>query len=358
MLRNIVRILTALVFILSGFVKAVDPVGFSFKLEEYFSPSVFNLPFLAEIALPLAVIIVLIELVLGFALLIGYRVKTTLALLIALCVFFAFLTFYSAYFQVVTDCGCFGDALKLTPWQSFWKDIVLLVLLIVLYLAYRNKETTKENSRNKLLVLSGVVLVTLFLSYKGIWSEPLIDFRDYKVGTDLNKEKERLQKEPSQYRTVYHLKNSRTGEEKVIPQEEYLLDQSLWMEGSPWVINQDATTQELVKQGYESEVAKLRIEDKNGVDLTPEILSAEHVVLLFSYAPSSLTNEEKLSAVEKVKGHPLVYAVSTDLEAFKGLNNTKMDATAIKTIARSNPFVLVLNQGKIVQKKPITEFQP
>ena len=126
MFKHFLRILIALIFIASGFVKAVDVVGFSFKMEEYFSPSVFNFPFLEKHALILAIIVVVLELVFGFLLLIKVRLKSTLSFLIALCVFFAFLTFYSAYFNVVTDCGCFGDALKFTPWQSFWKDIVLL----------------------------------------------------------------------------------------------------------------------------------------------------------------------------------------------------------------------------------------
>ena len=133
MFKNILRILIALIFIGSGFVKAVDTVGFSFKLEEYFSPAVFNIAFLEKQALIIAVVVVVFELVFGFLLLIKSQLKFTLTMLIALCVFFAFLTFYSAYFNVVTDCGCFGDALKMEPWQSFWKDIVLLIGLVLLY---------------------------------------------------------------------------------------------------------------------------------------------------------------------------------------------------------------------------------
>ena len=138
MIKNILRIIVALVFLASGFVKAVDVVGFSFKLEEYFSPSVFNIPFLEKQALIMAVIVVAFELIFGFFLLLKSQLKFTLTVLIALCVFFAFLTFYSAYFNVVTDCGCFGDALKMEPWQSFWKDIILLAALIILYFLSRN----------------------------------------------------------------------------------------------------------------------------------------------------------------------------------------------------------------------------
>ena len=115
-MKRILRYIIAIIFIISGFVKAVDVKGFSFKLEEYFSPDVFNLLFFEKYTLEIAVFVVALELILGLMLLMKAKLKTTLISLIALCVFFAFLTFYSAYFNKVTDCGCFGDAIKFTPW--------------------------------------------------------------------------------------------------------------------------------------------------------------------------------------------------------------------------------------------------
>ena len=120
------RVFVGVLFIISGLIKLNDPVGFSFKLEEYFSPSVLDLNFLMPYALLLAVVLVILEVLLGVFLLIGYLKKITIFSLLAMILFFTFLTFYSAYFNKVTDCGCFGDALKLTPWQSFNKDVVLL----------------------------------------------------------------------------------------------------------------------------------------------------------------------------------------------------------------------------------------
>ena len=139
MIKNLLRFVIAVIFILSGFVKAVDLVGFSFKMEEYFSPSVFNMPFLEKFALIFSVIVVVLELLLGVMLLLKFKLKFTISALIALCVFFGFLTFYSAYYNVVTDCGCFGDAIKFTPWQSFIKDIVLLAGLIILFVLYKKE---------------------------------------------------------------------------------------------------------------------------------------------------------------------------------------------------------------------------
>ncbi|MHA6727304.1 BT_3928 family protein [Chryseobacterium sp. A301] len=355
-LKSFLRILIALIFLVSGFVKAVDPVGFSFKLEEYFSPAVFNLPFFESYALVLSILVVALELLLGLALLIGLRLRQTLLILIALCVFFAFLTFYSAYFNVVTDCGCFGDALKLEPWQSFWKDIILLAGLLVLWKGYSTQHSTKGSEKWKWIAMGAGLLCTVFIVCIGIKSEPLIDFRDYKVGTDLKAEKRKLTESPAQYQTVYALKNTKTGEEKEVSQDAYIADAAYWSEGSVWEIQKDATRQELVKKGYESEVLKFRIENKKGEDITPSILEAEHVVLLFSYAPQDLSPQTLKKAQDLVRGHPLVYGVSTSLQTFSDLENTTMDPTAMKTIARSNPFVLVLHKGKIVVKKPIDEY--
>ena len=108
-----------------------DPVGFSFKLEEYFSESVLNIPFLEPLALPLAILLVIVEVLLGADLLMGIKRRWTMVLLSGMIGFFTFLTFWSAYFNQVTDCGCFGDAIPLTPWESFYKDVLsaLIVLL-------------------------------------------------------------------------------------------------------------------------------------------------------------------------------------------------------------------------------------
>jgi len=358
-MKHILRIAVALIFIASGFVKAVDVVGFCFKLEEYFSPSVFNMPFFESQALPIAIFVVALELILGFMLLLRIRLKFTLTALIAVCVFFGFLTFYSAYFNKVTDCGCFGDAITFTPWESFVKDLILLFGLLLLWFMYRNQfQLLQPKKQTKYIALSVFVLAMGLITLHGILHEPLIDFRDYKIGTDLNTEKANIEKNPSEYKTFYSLKNGNTGETVELNQDLYVADKKYWEEGSPWKIEEEKTTSKIVKQGYKSEISKFKPESVDGMDLTPEILKANKAILIFSYKPMEADKNiiTKAEAKANAKKDALILGISTNPTTFKTIKNAVMDGTAIKTIARSNPFVLILQNGKIVDKIPANDY--
>ena len=128
------RLIVGILFIFSGLIKANDTIGFSYKLEEYFSADVLNLEFLIPLALVMAAVICVFEVVAGIMVLIGSRPKITNWSLMLMIIFFTFLTFYSAYFNKVTDCGCFGDAIKLTPWGSFIKDVILIFFISILFI--------------------------------------------------------------------------------------------------------------------------------------------------------------------------------------------------------------------------------
>ena len=358
-MKQILRIAVALIFIASGFVKAVDVVGFSFKLEEYFSPSVFNMPIFESQALLIAILVVALELILGFMLLLKIRLKFTLIALIALCVFFGFLTFYSAYFNKVTDCGCFGDAITFTPWESFVKDLILLLGLLFLWLMYRMQfRLLQAKNKMRFVALSVFVLLMGLITLHGILHEPLIDFRDYKVGTDLNAEKAKIEKNPSEYKTFYSLKNDKSGEIVELNQDEYVADKKYWAEDSPWKIEEAKTTSKIVKQGYKSEISKFKPESVDGLDLTAEILNARRAILIFSYKPQDADQEiiAKAEAKASAQSNALVLGISTNPTTFKTIENAVMDGTAIKTIARSNPFVLKLQNGKIVDKIPAKDY--
>lgn len=354
MLKALLRIVIALIFIASGFVKAVDPVGFSFKLEEYFSAGVFNLPFLEPFALGISIIVVALELLLGVALLVNFKTKKVLSVLIALCIFFAFLTFYSAYFNKVTDCGCFGDAIKFTPWQSFIKDIILLVGLLILWVLYKKDSSLQKTNTSQKLALLASILLTGFILIFGIIREPIIDFRDYKIGTNLKTEQQNIAKDPSIYKVFYTAKNEKTGEEKSIDQDEYVNNKVYWEEGSPWKLITEKTESKLVKEGYKSEITKFKLDGQDGTDWTQKIIDAPKAIVIFSYQPGFADKAilQKAQAKAKKAGNTLVLGVAPNLGVYNGIPAATMDGTAIKTIARSNPSVLILENGTIVDKVP------
>ncbi|HUH34094.1 MAG TPA: MauE/DoxX family redox-associated membrane protein, partial [Daejeonella sp.] len=132
LLINFSRLFTGVLFIFSGLIKANDPLGFGYKLQEYFE--VFHTSFLHDYATAIGILLCTLEIILGAMLLLGFFTRKVALGLLLLIIFFTFLTFYSAFFEVVTSCGCFGDAIPLTPWQSFSKDLVLLFFIVIIYL--------------------------------------------------------------------------------------------------------------------------------------------------------------------------------------------------------------------------------
>ena len=189
------RIAVAGLFIFSGLIKMNDPVGMAIKLEEYFEVFASDIGSIFEIFVPfalvIAVFIVVMEVVLGVALLLNYRMVQTTKLLLGLITFFTILTFYSAAFNKVTDCGCFGDAIKLTPWQSFYKDIGLLFMSGIIWI---NGSMYDPYIRQPFLnIVMGLVFIgSVYTSIHAINHLPFIDFRTYKIGASIP-----VQMEPS-----------------------------------------------------------------------------------------------------------------------------------------------------------------
>lgn len=178
----IIRLLVGGLFIYSGFIKANDYTGFAYKLEEYFT--VFGTEFFVPLAFPLAWFISVFEIALGVALIVGYRFQLVLWLTTLMMIFFTFLTGYSHVTGAVTDCGCFGDALKIEPWESFTKDIILTFMLIPLWLVRKSIRPIPNDRVAGGLTLASFLLFGIFAYYCRIHL-PMIDYRAYKVGVDM-----------------------------------------------------------------------------------------------------------------------------------------------------------------------------
>lgn len=345
------RILVGILFIISGLIKLNDPVGFSFKLEEYFSQGVLDLPFFEPYALAISIAVVIFEVLFGVILLLGFRVKFTVWSLLIMIIGFTFLTFYSAYFNKVTDCGCFGDAIKLTPWESFSKDIVLLILIVILFVGRKFITPVFRPNTIRVITLVSVVFCVIY-GYYVLNHLPVVDFRPYKIGANIEDGMTVPDDAPKPIYD-YAWRFEIDGEEKVIvTQGDY-----------PSVDGEfiDVETTE-VQKGYEPPVHDFTIE-QNGEDFAASFFQESKLVMVIAYDLAK-TNEEVYSEVKKVtdaalkKGFKVIgMSASNEQQTSKLVKDHKLnfefyftDETTLKTIVRSNPGVLRLENGTIQQK--------
>ena len=351
LLTHISRLFVGVLFIFSGLIKLNDPIGFSFKLEEYFSVTVLNIPFLEPYALAFAVFVVVYEVLLGVFLLIGYKPKFTLWNLLAMIVFFTFLTFYSAYFNKVTDCGCFGDAIKFTPWESFTKDIVLLVFIIILFLGA--KYIKPIFNKLGLTVVSLLSFIFCFgLVYHVLMHLPVKDFRPYKIGDNIQQNMIIPDDAPAAI-IEYNWKFNVNGAEKIITTNGSYPS----VEGE--YIGVDT---EIIKEGYEAPIHDFSME-REGEDFTEYLLNEDRLIVFISYNLARAEKEglQKLKATANQaiqKGYKVIGLTASGPEEQEQISKNYglnfdfyfCDETALKTIIRSNPGILELNKGTVMQK--------
>ena len=307
-LVQISRILVGALFIFSGFVKLVDPIGSEYKFQEYFSESVLNIEFLIPYALPFAIVLIVAEILLGVMILIGYKPKFTVWSLLIITLIFLFLTWYSAFYNKVTDCGCFGDAIKLTPWETFYKNVILIVLIILLLIKVAHIKPIFKGTTPKLITFLSLAAF-LFIVQHVLTHLPIIDFRAYAIGKNLQ--------EGMEY----------PADGSIPPVHDFMLE--------------DAQQ-----------------------DLTPVLLEKEKVMLVIIYNLDK-SDEKGFPAIKEVsekaieKGYT-VYGVSAsfsdDLIIAKEKYNLPFeflfcDETTLKTMIRANPGVMILDKGTVMQKK-------
>ncbi len=348
-LALISRLLVGVLFIISGLIKANDAIGFSYKLQEYFD--VFGMPFMKPAALFLAMFICIFEVVCGITTLSGTWPKLTSWSLLLMIVFFTFLTFYSAWFNKVTDCGCFGDALKLTPWQSFTKDVVLLVFIIPIFL-YRNKTVSFLSAKgDRVLLLLSTLLVTWFTlhCYNHL---PMKDFRPYAIGKNIN-EGMKLPPGAVTDSTVMIFIYEKGGKKFEFTTAE--------------IANLDSTYKfvdridKLVRRGDKPPIHDFSIYNDEG-DITQDVLNHEGYYFLLVCYDINKTEADVMSKVvafaaecEKNK-IPFIALSASDpslVEKFRHEHQAAFpfymtDETTLKTMIRSNPGLMLLRKGTVV----------
>lgn len=303
----ICRILVGVTFVFSGFVKLVDPLGSAYKFQEYFGADVLNLEFLIPYALPFSILLIIAEFMLGLMLLVGYLPKFTVWSLTGMILVFLFLTWYSAYYDKVTDCGCFGDAVKLSTWGTFYKNVVLTVLIALLLWKWQLITPIKSFALAQWTSFAGFVFC-LYITYYVLMHLPIIDFRPYAIGKNL-------------------------------PQ------------GMEYVGDEDPPIHDFF------------LETVDGQDYTFKTLEEEKVMWVVAYN-LDISDEQGFVQVKLItdkaieKGYQVYFLSSSmeeDFEAIKAKFNLNMellfgDSTTLKTIIRANPGIVTLERGTVTGK--------
>ncbi|MCW5908995.1 MAG: DoxX family membrane protein [Chitinophagales bacterium] len=410
-------------FIFSGFVKAVDPLGTGYKMHEYFEAFAAEglRPFwewIGQFSTFFAIVMIALELFIGFMLLIGWKPRFTVTIIWWLTLFFTFLTGYTYlsgygitklfillsagaltlfavaalphkqsrrynitflslgvlivlfllvkftgwFFTIeftetkmkVTDCGCFGDFIKLKPWETFYKDVVLDVMILMLVLSVKHvRPVFTDTARTGIAFVTGIASL-VFCLYNVYMNEPMIDFRPYKVGNDVVEL--RKEKVPAKIEMLFVYKNKNTGEVK-----EYGMNDlaGLNYDELEFVERKD----KVLDPGIPAKITNLRIENDEGADITDDLLSDENysmMVVSYNLKKSNKSAFKQLNEIAKAceKAGVNFYAVTTNdgkVEAFRHEHQTAYpfyhaDETPLKTIIRSNPGLVLFKKGVVVNK--------
>ena len=308
---NIARLILAVAFILSGFVKAVDPLGTQYKIQDYLVAMGLGRLIPDFITLSASVLLSTIEFILGICLLFAIRRRMVSKIVLVLMTAMTLLTLWLALTDPISDCGCFGDALVLTNWQTFWKNIVLLTAAVIVW-RYPLLMPRLIGEANQWIVMNySGVFILLVIAGRSLYTLPQFDFRPYHVGTNLRQGWQRMME----------------GEDS--PYAEFFM--------------------ELTDEGE---------------DITEDVLNHEGYTFLLVSPHLEQADDSQLDALNQIyeysldNGYPF-YCLTASTE--KGINHWRnitgaeypfcnTDDITLKTIIRSNPGLLLLKNGVIIRK--------
>ncbi len=425
-LLNFCQYFLGLLFIFSGFVKAIDPLGTSYKMHEYFESFARDgmaamWDGIAHFSVSISIIMIVAEIVLGFAIILGCRMRWAAVGLLAINLFFLYLTGYSylsgycltkqailvpavllailflaafvqdhkkrykglilislialLYFiyckmggacakcafdktkMKVTDCGCFGDFMKLKPWETFYKDIFLTIMSLYVVAFSHKLNNVLAGKRACLLTGISLVVATLFCLYSTYWGEPVVDFRHYAVENDINEKMKEIRPRKADFIFVY--KNSTTGEQKEFGMNNLPTD-------AAWTFVDRKET--VIDEGEPAPINNLRFEDLEHNDVTYSILNEDaesYWVVCYDVSKTNMKAfDEKVIPFAKEmrkKGVNVYCMVGTstpefDKKAGEYMDIVRADRTPLKTMIRSNPGILKVKKGVVIEKSHYRSF--
>ena len=344
---SLCRFLVGALFVFSSFTKGVDPLGTKYKMLDYFIA--YDIQWLNELALPLAIVMIMAEFIVGICLMLNLlpRLATLGASLLML--FFTVTTFFDAIYNLVPDCGCFGTAIKMSNWQTFFKNLIIISILIPLI--YNNK--TLVNKRVTILgqTLFTFIFMGMFIGFEvyNVRHLPVIDFMEWKVGNDMKPAEDVA---PAEIYLTF--KNIETGATEEYLSPNYPWNDSIWM--SQW---------EFVSQRQEggSQSFGFSILDENGDDYTDLLFDTEMLFVFVAPYLDELTEKDfdecqRIYDFANENGFNYLWITSVNPECVYGLQDKYYmfdevyygDELELKSMVRSNPGLMLMNSGVVVDK--------
>ena len=345
------RLLVGALFIFSSFTKGVDPLGTKYKMLEYFAA--YGLTWLNDFALPLAMLMILVEFLVGICLMTNVLPRLATLFATIMMASFTVITLFDALKNLVPDCGCFGTAVKMTNWQTFYKNLVIDAVLIPLIL--NNKQLKNRLSVPKQFIIAGIFALA-FLGFEvyNYRHLPVVDFMDWKVGKQMNPESTEAPRIYLKYR------NKTTGETQEYLSPDYPWNDSVWM--SQWEFVEQRT------EGGDNYLGFSAL-DEDGNDVTDMILNTGNLLMFTSHDLAEVAEKEwekmrNIIETAESKGFTVVWTVADAPETVEQLR-TKYDflnevyygdALEIKTIVRFNPGLIWLDNGLVKDKWSAIDF--
>ncbi len=349
-IQSISRYFIAAVFLFSGFVKGIDPLGTAYKIEDYFVA--YSMDWALPLSLILAFALIAFELSLGIMLAFKILPRFTRVSMAILMLFFTFVTLYDGLYNPVPDCGCFGDALIISNWQTFYKNILIDILLIPLFFEHYKATSLKKH----LSWGFGIYFIFLGFSYYNLKHLPLIDFRFWKIGSQV------IDSNQKPIRIYLTYKNTTTSEEKEFLSPNFPYQDSLWLSQWKFVssrqFNPNKNSQAVM------------IFDLNGNDVSAEVLSYPGKSLLLisnnldKIKHSKIKKIKKLLQLAEKESIPISLVTASlkkSIEHFSTQSQIDIpfylaDDIDLKTMIRSNPGLILLENGKVLKKWAFDDF--
>lgn len=351
--------IVGLTFIFSGFVKAVDPAGFATQITDYLYA--FHIEYLKTLSFSIAIGLAAFEFLIGTHLILQLRIKQVAWPLLIFMIYFTLLTLVIAIFNPVSDCGCFGEAVKLTNWQTFGKNLILLPLSFIIFKARKQLPSPISAFRGTVITALHACFIISIACYAS-YDSPIFDFRPYKIGVNIPHAMSiPAGAEQPEYDTRFIMEKNGVKQEFGVTDYPYT--------DSTWVFVSSKTI--VLKEGYQPAIKDFHINDLNNIESSHLLLNSQEPVFvmispkLSKADTTNMTNMVKLHLLAQEKGfhfYCLTASDNSNIDSFEktynvGFNYLTADETILKTITRSNPGLMMIYDGTIVGKWNVNRIQ-